>query len=121
VEEDSEQHLLLGLKEVPARFLPELPEQFLGEVLEPELVEAAAKRTGVLRPEHAEERPTLLEKPIHRRTQSVGLNRLEFLEPALDGGITAGVRVELEPVGPRWHRHWNYHENHRPKETHQWS
>jgi hypothetical protein len=32
--------------------------------LEPELVEAAAKRTGVLRPEHAEERPTLLEKPI---------------------------------------------------------
>ncbi len=59
VEEDANQNLLLGLEQAPASFLSELPEQILGQVLEPELEQAAAQRAGVLWPEDAEERTAI--------------------------------------------------------------
>jgi hypothetical protein len=77
--------------------------QVFGQVLEPELEQAAAQRAGVLWPEDAEERTALLEEAVHGRTQSVGRDRIELLEPALDGRITTHVHVECEPVGPEWH------------------
>src|SRR6266849_5174437 len=48
VEEDAKQNLLLGFEQLPASLLSELPEQVLGQVLEPELEQAAAQRAGVL-------------------------------------------------------------------------
>src|SRR5438132_6795561 len=43
MEEDAEQNLLRGLEQAPASLLSELPEQVLGQVLEPELVQTAAQ------------------------------------------------------------------------------
>jgi hypothetical protein len=106
VKEDAKQNLLLGLEQAPASFLSELPEQILGQVLEPELEQAAAQRAGVLWLEDAEEWTALLEETVHGRTQGVGRYRIEFLgvvRYATERDAARQAR-DLRPIDSRDHR-----------------
>jgi hypothetical protein len=71
VEENAEQGLQGCLEQLRAWLLSELPQQFLGEILESELVQSAAKAARILRPQNAQQGPALLKQSVHRGSEGV--------------------------------------------------
>ena len=84
---------MLGTPQGTSATIPFFPGGGLvGLVLTANLVAAQAKPLEVS-PEHAQQRSALLEETVHGRAQGVGGDRIEFLEPTLDGRITTSIHV----------------------------